>query len=64
VVVVYGGLRGSNITETPLSQPPSIHGFAGTNGSPYEMMASLERAEHVEYEKMASLERISYQSHG
>ena len=84
VVVVVGGLRGSNITVTPMSQPPqsrptmmasperdgvslwrieeeqyhrhtngttpSIHGFAGTNVSPYEKMASPER------DKMASPE--------
>ena len=30
---------------------PSIHGFAGTNVSPYEKMASPERALHIPYER-------------
>ena len=35
----------------------SIHGFAGTNVSPYEKMALPERAVHVPYKNVASPER-------
>gem|GEM_PF-2841547 len=47
-------IRHTNVTT------PSIHGFAGTNVSPYEKMATPERDKPRSLQKMALLEREEY----
>jgi hypothetical protein len=57
VVNVNGGLRGNNITVTPMSQPPQYTASPVQTSRPTKRWLRRNGTSHVPYERMASPER-------